>query len=135
MRVLFLPAGRLYSGQCFAGATAANPVTGFASDNNGVLIELPAVPDGGSSTVTGSLIFGIGTQSNNGLGSANIYQVPDTGTNAGNIITTFGGHSYNQSFVDSGSNGIFFLDTATTGIPTCTGQNSDWYCPASRPIA
>jgi hypothetical protein len=110
-----------------------NPVTVFASDSNGVLIQLPTVPDGGSSTVTGSLIFGIGTQSNNALGSATIYQVPDTGNTAGNIITTFNGHSYNQSFVDSGSNGIFFLDTATTGMPLCTGQNSNWYCPTSSP--
>jgi len=49
-----------------------NPVTLFATDNNGVIIELPAV-SGVETSVTGSLIFGIGTQSNNALGSATVY--------------------------------------------------------------
>ena len=110
-----------------------NPVAMFATDNNGVLIQLPAVPNGGSASVSGSMIFGIGTQSNNGLGSATIYPVPDTGNNAGNLITTFSGHSYPASFLDSGSNGIFFLDSSTTGISACSGQNASWYCPATSP--
>lgn len=112
-----------------------NPVILFSGDNNGVLIQLPSVPDGGSLNVAGSLIFGIGTQSNNGLGSANIYQVPDENSianNLGTIVTTFSGQAYNLSFIDSGSNGLFFLDTGTTGIPTCSG-NSDWYCPSTSP--
>jgi hypothetical protein len=113
-----------------------NPVTFFATDNNGVLLELPAVPNGGAQNVSGSLIFGIGTQANNGLGNATIYQVPDgnsTTNNLGDIITTFNGQAYNFSFIDSGSNGLFFLDTGTTGIPTCTGQDSAWYCPSTSP--
>ena len=108
-----------------------NPVSMFATDNNGVLLELPAVPNGGSASVNGSMIFGIGTQSNNALGSATVYQVPDNGNTAGDIITTFNGQSYNQSFIDSGSNGLFFLDSGTTGIQSCSGQNSVWYCPSS----
>jgi hypothetical protein len=110
-----------------------NPVALFATDNNGVLLELPSVGDGGLATVNGSLIFGIGTQSNNGLGSATVYPVPDSGNNAGDFITTFTGQSYPQSFVDSGSNGYFFLDAATTGIPTCPGNLSTWYCPTTSP--
>src|SRR5271157_4009211 len=110
-----------------------NPVTMFSLDNNGVLIFLPAVPAGGVSTVNGSLIFGIGTQSNNALQSATVYTVPDSGANRGDITTTFDGVSYPASFIDSGSNGIFFLDSATTGIATCTVQNSTWYCPTSSP--
>ena len=34
-----------------------NPVALFASDNNGVLIQLPAVPNGGSPAVNGSLVL------------------------------------------------------------------------------
>lgn len=111
-----------------------NPVTLFATDNNGVLIQLPSVPDGGSPTVNGSLIFGIGTESNNALGSAQVYVVPDTGNNPGNILTTFNGQQY-QAFLDSGSNGLFFLDSSTTGIPTCSGfsGSSSWYCPSTSP--
>ncbi len=110
-----------------------NPVFLFATDNNGVLIQLPAVPNGGSANVAGSLIFGIGTQANNGLGSANVYVVPDSGNNAGDIITVFNGTSYPGSFIDSGSNGIFFLDSKTTGIPLCANPDQVWYCPASSP--
>jgi len=101
----------------------------FAADNNGVLIQLPAVPDGGSATVNGSLIFGIGTQSNNGLGSSMVYPTNDVG----NFTTTFAGTSYPASFIDSGSNGLFFLDSKTTGIPTCAKPIDTWYCPTTSP--
>jgi hypothetical protein len=111
-----------------------NPVIAFGIDNNGVLIQLPSVPNGGSQNPTGSLIFGISTQSNNKLTLANnLYQIPDTGNNAGDFITTFNGQSYSQSFIDSGSNGLFFLDTSTTGIPTCASPNQPWYCPNTSP--
>ena len=62
-----------------------------------------------------------------------VYTVPVSPPNAGNITTTFNGVAYPSSFIDSGSNGIFFLDSATTGIPTCAGMNSPWYCPTSSP--
>lgn len=110
-----------------------NPITLFATDNNGVQIQLPSVPNGGTASVQGSMIFGIGTQSNNGLGSANVYLVPDNGNFAGSIITTFNGHSYPNSFIDSGSNGLFFLDSGTTGIALCAAPNSTWYCPVPSP--
>ncbi len=111
----------------------ANPVAMFATDNNGVLIQFPSVPDGGTSTANGFLIFGIGTESNNALGSSMVYPVPDSGNNAGDFTTTFNGTSYPGSFIDSGSNGLFFLDAKTTGIPTCAKPNDSWYCPTSSP--
>jgi hypothetical protein len=111
----------------------ANPVAMFPADNNGVLVQLPAVPNGGAQQVGGFLIFGIGTESNNGLGSSVVFSVPDSGSNAGNFTTIFNGTSYPGSFIDSGSNGLFFLDTKTTGIAACSGQNSSWYCPTTSP--
>lgn len=111
-----------------------NPVVLFSSDNNGVLLQLQSVADGGAPTASGSLIFGIGTESNNTLGSANVYVVPDSGKNQGDFITTYQGHAYPQSFIDSGSNGYLFLDSSTTGIPQCTNSyDSDWYCPSTSP--
>ena len=110
-----------------------NPVAMFLSDNNGVLIYFPSVPFGGLGPISGSLIFGIGTQPNNVLQNSTVYTVPDSGPNAGDITTTFNGVSYPASFIDSGSGGIFFLDSATTGIPTCAGENSAWYCPTISP--
>jgi Protein of unknown function (DUF3443) len=103
----------------------ANPVVFFASDNNGVLVELPAVT-GAETSITGSLIFGIGTQSNNGLGNATVYTInPSTG----DITTRFNNNTY-TSFLDTGSNAIYFLNTAATGIPTCKDLTF-WYCPTS----
>lgn len=115
-----------------------NPVALFTStgDDNGVLIQFPSVPDGGTAPpLNGSLIFGIGTQSNNAIGSATVYEVPDIfSNNFGNMITAYNSQQY-SGFVDSGSNGLFFLDTSTTGIPVCTGFKgaSDWYCPSNSP--
>jgi len=103
-----------------------NPVVRFATDNNGVILQLPGAPTGGTATLTGSLIFGIGTQSNNQLGSAKVF----TTDSRGNFTTAFNGQSYSKSFIDSGSNGIFFLDTATTGMPECT-RSKGFYCPTS----
>jgi hypothetical protein len=98
----------------------------FPQDNNGVVIALPSVPPAGSLTLTGSLIFGIGTQSNNALGSAKVL----TADLAGTMTTLFNGVSYAGSFIDSGSNGLYFLDTATTGLPLCA-EDSDFYCPSA----
>src|SRR6202162_3887792 len=96
-----------------------NPVALFATDNNGVIVELPAVSSGGAASVSGSLVFGIGTQSNNGLGGAKVYTAPD-----GSLTTSYNGQSYPGSFLDSGSNGYFFLDSSLTGLTNCP-NNSD----------
>lgn len=101
-----------------------NPIWLFSSDNNGVVIQLPSVPVGGLLATMGTMRFGIGTQSDNALGDARV-QTTDAG---GNITTVFSGQSYTSSFIDSGSNGLFLLDTATTGLPLCP-DTSDFYCP------
>jgi len=103
-----------------------NPVALFATDNNGVIVELPSVPSAGAPSVTGALVFGIGTQSNNALGSASVLTLD----NSLNFTTTFKNVQYTNSFVDSGSNGIFFLDSTTTGMATC-GFSDFFYCPSS----
>ncbi|HEY3973053.1 MAG TPA: DUF3443 domain-containing protein [Candidatus Sulfotelmatobacter sp.] len=106
-------------------AQVQNPVAMFASDNNGVIVELPAV-SGGATTVSGSLVFGIGTQSNNALNGASVYTVDDFG----NFTTTYQGQAYSSSFLDSGSNGYFFLSSTATGLPDCTTATG-FYCPTS----
>jgi hypothetical protein len=108
----------------------SNPVASFATDNNGVVIELGALSTPtGVTSLSGQMLFGIGTQSNNGLGSAQVYQLDNTLS----FMTTYKGTAYSGSFVDSGSNAIFFLDTALTGMPECTvgGMPTGFYCPTS----
>src|SRR5208337_1276133 len=103
-----------------------NPVALFSQDNNGVLISLPTVPAGGAATASGSLIFGIGTESNNALGSAQIYTVDSYS----DFTTTYNGTAYSNSFIDSGSNALYFLDSGSLGNIECADATG-FYCPAA----
>lgn len=110
---------------------AQNPVWLFPQDNNGVMITLPSIPPDGAANVQGTLIFGIGTQSNNSLGSAVVMTTDDLG----NLATNYSNTQYDDSsgggtFFDTGSNAIFFLDDSTSGLPLCA-TNSAFYCPGS----
>ncbi|MBE0615777.1 MAG: DUF3443 domain-containing protein [Burkholderiales bacterium] len=103
-----------------------NPVSMFAVNNNGVIIQLPSVPAVGAATVSGSLVFGIGTQSNNAIGAATVLGVNPAN---GNFTTLYKGSSYTASFLDSGSNGLFISDSiAVCGSATAA---PGFYCPAS----
>jgi hypothetical protein len=118
------------SGAC-ASATISvsqqvtNPIVNFATDNNGVIIELPSV-DGEAASTSGSMIFGIGTESNNGLGSATVFTL----TEEGFFTTNFNSQTLSDSFIDSGSNGYFFPDSSIT---QCAANSvaPGFYCPSS----
>lgn len=117
----------------------ANPAVFFSTDNNGVIIKLGSV-SGSAASVTGSLIFGIGTESNNQLAStATVLTLT-----CDNFSTTFENHTLGitdattcagpGSFIDSGSNALFFPNLAN--ITTCpakssVGDISSFYCPSS----
>jgi hypothetical protein len=102
----------------------ANPVPYFATDNNGSMLSLPTVA-GGAQSVSGQLVFGIGTQTNNTLGSAQVIGVsPSNGT----FTTVQNGTTYSHSILDSGSTGLFFQ---TSAMSACASPNGAYYCPAS----
>ncbi len=103
-----------------------NPVALFPKDNNGVILQLPTIPPMGSANAVGTLTFGIATESNNALGSATVLTTDEFG----NIMTTYKGMMLNASFLDSGSNGLYFPDST---IPLCTGSTGAamFYCPTS----
>ena len=109
------------------GAQVQNPVSLLPTDNNGVVVNLSAVSAGGAPSVTGTLLFGIGTQSNNGLGSAVVLPI-DPGSST--FTTLYLGRAYPMSFIDSGSNAIYFLDSEATGLPSCADAPT-FYCPDS----
>ena len=109
------------------GSQVINPVVLFATDNNGVILQLPAIAATGATSATGYLVFGIGTEANNGLETATVLTVnPINGT----FTTVFNTQTLSFSFLDSGSNGLFFLDNS---IPNCPGnaQAMQFYCPTS----
>ncbi|MDB5959829.1 MAG: hypothetical protein JWP59_1123 [Massilia sp.] len=99
----------------------SNPVAGFAVDNNGVLLRLPSVGSGGAASVAGSLIFGINTQANNAIAGETTFRADKVG----NFTTIYKGVTMSASFIDSGSNGIFFDDDSIAVCEVSTG----FYCP------
>jgi hypothetical protein len=104
-----------------------NPVWVLPADNNGVVVDLPTVPTGGTTTVSGSLIFGIGTQANNALGSATVFDTDPTAY----FVTTFNGLVNKCSYIDSGSNAYFFPAFNYPQLVQCSGANSAFYCPST----
>ena len=112
-----------------------NPVALLPTDNNGVILQLPSVPLGGAPVVDGNLVLGIDTRSNNASSGATAYaasqsarfttQINDNGNLAANTYS---------SFIDSGSNGLFFTPLAGSPLagllqPNCAG--AAWFCPTS----
>jgi hypothetical protein len=104
------------------GAQVRNPVASFATNNNGVMLSFAALPAPGARQFSGTMTFGIGTQANNGLGTATVI-TPDPRT--GYMTTLYQNRTFTRGFIDSGSNGVFFRDTS---IPLC---RTSFYCPAS----
>jgi hypothetical protein len=98
----------------------ANPVHNFPVDNNGVIVQMAPIPSNGAASANGTVVFGIGTQSNNGNTAGSTYTTDQSGdfpvANQSNTV-----------FLDSGSNGYFFQDNT---LPTCTNL-TDFYCPTS----
>lgn len=90
-------------------------------DDNGVILQLPNISET-ESTAVGTLTFGIGTESNNGLGSATVFDLDSTD----NFTTVFSGQTLTNSFIDSGSNALYFPDS----LPTCS-VNPQFFCPAA----
>jgi hypothetical protein len=102
----------------------ANPVANFPVDNNGVIVQMPPVPDSGAPSASGTLVFGIGTQSNNALAAAQVFTTDAFGDMNN---STFNGATV-QAFLDSGSNGYFFTDSS---LALCGSNFSGFYCPSS----
>jgi len=101
-----------------------NAVMLLPKDNNGVIVELPAVDAAGAASVSGVLVLGIGTEANNDLAGATQLN----GDAGGNISATLNGMTYTQSYLDSGSNANFFPDSSLTSSECFKNQ---FYCPAN----
>jgi hypothetical protein len=101
-----------------------NPVSRFATDNNGIIVQLPPVDAAGAVSVTGTLIFGIGTQSNNALDSDLVKIVTDSN---GQFDATYNGSTV-TGFVDTGSNTMYLPDSS---LPVCPGDYDAFFCPTA----
>jgi Protein of unknown function (DUF3443) len=119
--------------QCSAGGCAVTPVADSAqvqnpvallpTDNNGVVMKLPAIPFMGATGVAGKLVLGINTRPNNQLGGAFVYKTDS----AGNIATTYNNVTM-DGYIDTGSNALFFENGT---IPRCDPSLAPgFYCPS-----
>lgn len=139
------PSGATGSIQCVAAAVppnfqAYNPVAALPdgpagqSYSNGIVISMPAVTGLGAVSASGELIFGINSESNNQLGALQpVYLGTDVLANNGasylSITTTYQGQNIYSSYLDTGSNALFFNDST---IKQCAGTGSmNWYCPTA----
>ncbi|MXN73973.1 DUF3443 family protein [Burkholderia sp. 4701] len=97
-----------------------NPVTRFATDNNGVILQMPPIPDMGQASVTGSLTFGIETQANNRFAASQKLI-----TMADGSLSVDDDHIFmDHAVIDSGTPAYVFPDF---GVRQC----DDFYCPES----
>lgn len=118
-------------GDTLAIQQVTQPVFMFSTDNNGVAMTMPTLASSATS-VSGTMAFGIGTESNNGLGSATVLTLDSsdefTTTNLQGAPAPLV-----SSFIDSGSNGLFFPNWP--GLPAFADcSNQDFFCPNS-PVA
>ena len=130
-----------YYGCTSAGACSAenialasqvtNPVAMFKTDNNGTIVSLPNLQNAnGDNTVTGELIFGIGTQSDNALPTTGL-MVLGTDANGEFTATYNGGTTVLPALIDSGTDAYAFDDPT---IAVCaSGAYVGYYCPAVAP--
>ncbi len=124
------------AGVCTAESVAladqvANPVASFAADNNGVIVALPSLQNAnGDASVTGELIFGIGTQTDNALPTTAL-TILGTDANGDFTATYNGGATALPASIDSGTDAYYFDDPS---IAVCTsGAFLGYYCPAVAP--
>ena len=117
----------------------SNPIAFFTKDNNGAEIILPSISSGGAPAIpfvnadgsglipAGQLIFGVGTESNNALGSATLYALDSNG-NFPQVV--YNGSTYTSGgSVNSAVNALYLANPLTLGIQNCT--DNPYYCPSS----
>jgi hypothetical protein len=133
------PANSNYFGCTAAGVCTAenlaltgqvtNPVAAFATDNNGVIVDLPNLQNAnGDATLQGQVIFGLATQTDNALPATGL-TVLGADANGDFTATYNGSPTVLPALIDSGTDDYAFADPA---IPSCTtGSYIGYYCPAS----
>lgn len=143
------PQGAASTAACSTTASVAanlqvsNPVSALQNSayRNGVVLAMPAVNDPGALSAAGELIFGLDTTAGTSSLSSNMVPPGATkvqlGVDPGNInaylnVTTqlTRGSSvltFASSYLDTGTNGLFFTDSSPTPLALCNG--STWYCP------
>lgn len=121
-------------------AQVTDPVSFFKTDNNGLIVQLPSASEG-ASTASGTLAFGIGTQSNNMLNATTVLTADPSYGDVSATYTTHGGQQQFLpfSYFDTGSNAYYFADDSIPSGQSCSSyqgfnnKNPDaWFCPSTE---
>ncbi len=103
-----------------------NPVSLFPEHDNGVAFDLPSPPTGGAERVVGTLTFGLDAASDHQLDGAPMLSIDGRGR----FVTLYGGRSYPDSYIDSGTETNLIPDG---DMPRCEGM--PWaYCASPERI-
>ena len=117
-------------------AQVTNPVSMFAADNNGIIVNMAnLINANGDASATGELTFGIGTQTDNALPPALTVLGADATT--GDFKATYTSATYSSgatplpALIDSGTDDYAFNDPTMTVCST--GSFVGDYCPSVAP--
>ena len=104
------------------------PVAALAADNNGLAVILNNTNAQGQASLSGTMVFGLGTQANNQFSSLSVLGTDGQGYITTQMANTGLGTALTlaTSFLDTGSSGLFFDGSITQ----CHGANAGYYCPA-----
>ncbi len=94
------------------------PLITNSSYTNGIILQLPAVPETGAGRTYGTLTFGVDTEANNAI--SNFAPIPLD--SKGFLTVAVDGSSYSASFLDSGSNYYFAPPLAGTVATDAQGN-------------
>lgn len=103
----------------------SNPISFLPNNNNGLTLLFPSIPLNGAKNQSGTLYFGVNTNSQNTFNPSNVYKA-----NTSNIPTfssQYNSNSY-SAFLDSGTN---TLSIANSGLTSCEFSSS-WLCPSNN---
>jgi hypothetical protein len=97
-----------------ANYRVVHPIAALASDNNGYVLNVQAVPEEGAVATPGTLTLGIGTRSNNVLDVTNVVDLAPNGK----FTTVWNGQAYPASYFDTGTE-EYYIVTPPTGASKC----------------
>ncbi|WP_158602075.1 DUF3443 family protein [Pararobbsia silviterrae] len=105
-----------------------NLASGFGSDANGTVIELPSISSSGASSATGLLLFGVGSQSDNTFSSVTTIPLDANGE----FTATYKGVAYPSSFLALGLPATYLPDSTIT---PCGTPYTGYFCASPTQTA
>lgn len=105
-----------------------NPIYALPNSNNGLTLSFNNISSSGTNSLTGTLLFGVGTNESNTMNPSNVYSANLSSLGIPMFSSLYNNNNY-FSFLDSGTN---TLGIVNSGITLCNNPYSDFLCPTSN---